>query len=83
MHSVLYVPVQFHVHLIFIFGFLQAATGYAAVIFYNQEHFVINEENYKNIGSDPTRLVVFFSRMGYVRKRHLKKPTAREPQSMK
>lgn len=71
MHSVLYVPVQFHVHLVFIFGFLQAATGYAAVIFYKQEHFEINEESYKNIGSDPSRLVVFFSRMGYVRKKAL------------
>lgn len=76
-------PFNFMSTSFFIFGFLQAATGYAAVIFYKQEHFVINEENYKNIGSDPTRLVVFFSRMGYVRKRRLKKPTAPEPQSMK
>lgn len=64
-------PFNFMSTSFFIFGFLQAATGYAAVIFYNQEHFVINEENYKNIGSDPTRLVVFFSRMGYVRKKAL------------
>ena len=64
-------PFNFMSTSFFIFGFLQAATGYAAVIFYKQEHFVINEENYKNIGSDPTRLVVFFSRMGYVRKKAL------------
>lgn len=55
----------------FIFGFLQAATGYAAVIFYKQEHFEINEESYKSIGSDLSRFVVFFSRMGYVRKKAL------------
>lgn len=76
-------PFNFMSTSFFIFGFLQAATGYAAAIFYKQEHFEINEESYKNIGSDPSRLVVFFSRMGYVRKKRLKKPTAREPQSMK
>ena len=64
-------PLNFMSTSYFIFGFLQAATGYAAVIFYKQEHFEINEESYKNIGSDPSRLVVFFSRMGYVRKKAL------------
>lgn len=64
-------PFNFMSTSYFIFGFLQAATGYAAVIFYKQEHFEINEESYKSIGSDPTRLVVFFSRMGYVRKKAL------------
>ena len=64
-------PFNFMSTSFFIFGFLQAATGYAAVIFYKQEHFEINEESYKNIGSDPSRLVVFFSRMGYVRKKAL------------
>ena len=60
-------PFNFMSTSFFIFGFLQAATGYAAVIFYNQEHFVINEESYKSIGSDLSRLVVCFSRMGYLR----------------
>lgn len=64
-------PFNFMSTSFFIFGFLQAATGYAAVIFYKQEHFEINEESYKSIGSDLSRFVVFFSRMGYVRKKAL------------
>lgn len=53
-------PFNFMSTSYFIFGFLQAATGYAAVIFYKQEHFEINEESYKI--SVPTRraLFVFF-----------------------
>lgn len=52
----------------FIFGFIQAITGYMTVVFYDQEHFTVSESDYPNIGSDPTKLVVYFSRMGYTKK---------------
>lgn len=64
-------PLNFMSTAFFVFGFLQAVTGYATVVFYKQEHFEINEADYKNIGSNPSRLVVYFSRMGYVRKKAL------------
>ena len=52
----------------FIFGFCQAATGYIAWVFAGQEAFRVDRSDYPNIGTDSTRLVVFFSRMGYVKK---------------
>ena len=52
----------------FFFGLLQMITGYAALVFYGQEHFTVNESDYKNIGTNPKELVVYFSRMGYVKK---------------
>lgn len=52
----------------FIFGLCQAVTGYAAAVFMRQEDFIVNEAEYTNIGKAPTRLVVYFSRMGYVKK---------------
>ena len=61
-------PLNFMSTIYFIFGFLQAATGYAAWVFLKQEIFDAHEETYKNIGTDKSRLVVYFSRMGYVKK---------------
>lgn len=52
----------------FIFGTAQAVTGYITYIFRKQEEFTVNTAEYKNIGTDKSRLVVFFSRMGYVKK---------------
>lgn len=52
----------------FVFGLLQALTGCAALIFYQQEHFTVRREDYPNIGTSPDRLVVYFSRMGYTKK---------------
>lgn len=52
----------------FIFGFLQAVTGYAAWVFYRQEQFSVNTAEYKNIGTNKKELVVYFSRMGYTKK---------------
>ena len=52
----------------FLFGLAQACTGYAAWVFYQQEQFTIRPEDYPNVGSDPHRLVVYFSRMGYGKK---------------
>lgn len=57
--------------LYFIFGALQFLTGVITLVFYAQEQFKADASEYSNIGSDKTRLVVFFSRMGYVRKKAL------------
>lgn len=62
-------PPNFMSTAYFIFGLLQAATGYAACIFAEQEHFHFDAADYPNVGRDPRRLVVYFSRMGYVRKK--------------
>lgn len=62
-------PPNFMSTAYFIFGFIQAITGYMTVVFYDQEHFTVSESDYPNIGSDPTKLVVYFSRMGYTKKR--------------
>ena len=62
-------PPNFMSTAYFIFGLLQAITGYAAWVFGKQEEFVVHISDYPNIGINPKRLVVFFSRMGYVRKK--------------
>lgn len=61
-------PPNFMSTLYFFFGLIQALTGYAAYVFMNQETFAFNASDYRNVGSDPQRLVVYFSRMGYVKK---------------
>lgn len=62
-------PLNFMSTIYFVFGFCQAATGYMAWVFCKQETFCIEPSDYPNIGSESTSLVVFFSRMGYVKKR--------------
>lgn len=57
----------------FVFGLCQAVTGYAAWVFLQQEAFQAAQADYPNIGTDSTRLVVYFSRMGYVRKQALER----------
>ncbi len=52
----------------FVFGLCQAVTGYAAWVFRKQETFRFDAADYPNIGTDGKRLVVYFSRMGYVKK---------------
>ena len=64
-------PLNFMSTIYFIFGLAQAVTGYAAGIFRKQEAFTVRRSDYPNIGRNPTRLVVYFSRMGYVRKQAL------------
>ena len=64
-------PLNFMSTAYFIFGFIQAITGYMTVVFYDQEHFTVSESDFPNIGSDPTKLVVYFSRMGYTKKKAL------------
>lgn len=61
-------PLNFMSTAYFIFGAIQAATGYMALIFYKQENFAVKLSDYTNIGTDKTKLVVYFSRMGYVKK---------------
>ena len=61
-------PLNFMSTAFFVIGFCQAATGYAAWVFYRQEQFNVQESDYPNIGTNPKRLVVYFSRMGYVKK---------------
>lgn len=64
-------PLNFMSAIFFVFGFCQAATGYAAWVFYQQEQFTVREADYPNIGTNPKRLVVYFSRMGYVKRQAL------------
>ena len=61
-------PLNFMSTSFFIFGAVQAATGYAAWVFGKQESFHVALTDYPNIGTNEKWLVVFFSRMGYVRK---------------
>lgn len=61
-------PLNFMSTIFFIFGLAQAITGYAAWVFCKQEAFVFNIEDYPNVGTDHSKVVVYFSRMGYVRK---------------
>lgn len=62
-------PFNFMSTIYFVFGFCQAVTGYAALVFFKQERFVVNESDYPNAGTNDKLLVVYFSRMGYVKKK--------------
>lgn len=67
-------PLNFMSTAYFIFGFLQAITGLMTCIFKKQEEFAKAQEkrftdgSYSNIGTNKSELVVYFSRMGYVKK---------------
>ncbi len=61
-------PLNFMSTAYFAFGFCQAVAGYAARVFFKQERFYFEESEYKNVGADKSKLVVYFSRMGYVKK---------------
>ena len=54
-------PLNFMSTAYFLFGAVQAATGYAAWVFAKQEAFRADPKDYKNVGTDPRRLVVYFS----------------------
>ena len=64
-------PMNFMSTSYFIFGLCQAATGYMTWVFRRQEAFAVDSSEYPNIGTDSSRLVVYFSRMGYVKKQAL------------
>ena len=76
-------PMNFMSTAYFVFGFCQAATGYAAWVFEKQESFCAAPADEGKIGTNPRRLVVFFSRMGYVKKRPMRRPSAPERRFMK
>lgn len=61
-------PPNFMSTIYFVFGFCQAITGYMAWVFRKQEAFRFDPLDYPNIGRNNKRLVVYFSRMGYVKK---------------
>ena len=61
-------PFNFMSTAYFILGLLQTIVGYAAMVFYKQEHFNVNMADYPNIGTNDKVIVVYFSRMGYVKK---------------
>lgn len=61
-------PLNFMSTIYFVFGFCQAVTGYMAWVFGKQEAFCVNISEYPNVGTNDNQLVVFFSRMGYVKK---------------
>ncbi len=61
-------PFNFMSTAYFVFGFCQAVTGFAAFVFCKQESFCFDATEYTNMGTDKSKLVVYFSRMGYVRK---------------
>ncbi len=52
----------------FIFGLMQLIIGYITYVFYTQEQFEFNINNYPNINKNNKILVVYFSRMGYTKK---------------
>jgi len=49
----------------FIFGFLQAIIGFYSFVLHQRGSFVFHPAEYKNIGKDSKKLVIFYSRMGY------------------
>lgn len=61
-------PLNFMSTAFFVIGLAQAITGYAAWVFSKQESFSFDPADYPNVGKNPERLVVYFSRMGYVKK---------------
>ncbi len=52
----------------FIFGFLQAVTGAFCKVGYEQSQFKFDVNDYTHIGTDKSKVVVYFSRSGYTQK---------------
>lgn len=61
-------PLNFMSTIYFVFGFCQTINGYMAWVFGKQEEFCVDILDYPNIRANSKHLVVFFSRMGYVKK---------------
>ena len=76
-------PANFMSTTYFIFGFLQAAAGLAAWIFYKQERFLAQTDFLPHAGTDHSRLVVYFSRMGYTKKAALEEARRAPPNAPK
>lgn len=63
-------PFNFLSTSFFILGLAQSITGLTAYIFEKQESFAKREATrmYEGIGTNPNRLVIYFSRLGYTKK---------------
>lgn len=61
-------PANFMSIAFFVLGFLQFLIGYICYLGYEQSQFKFDVNNYTNIGTNNTKLVIFFSRMGYTKK---------------
>lgn len=61
-------PLNFMSTIYFIFGFLQFLTGLICLIRYKQKEFVFDISEYCDINQDKSKVVVYFSRMGYTKK---------------
>lgn len=61
-------PLNFMSTIYFIFGLIQFITGFLCYVGYMQSNFKFNLDDYQNIGTNKTKLVVFFSRTGYTKK---------------
>ncbi|MFR5761060.1 MAG: hypothetical protein ACLUFI_05215 [Oscillospiraceae bacterium] len=66
-----YIFPEFHVHALFPLRPVPGRDRLCRLIFLQQESFRVDPADYPHIGADPRRLVVCFSRMGYVRKQAL------------
>lgn len=72
-------PLNFMSTTYFIFGFLQAATGYAAYVFLKQETFTVNKGDYPNIGTGKAPLWFIFPEWDMQKSLPLKRPTGFAP----
>lgn len=61
-------PTNFLSTSYFVFGLIQLITGYMTYVFYMQENFRLDLNNYNNIGKNKKIIVVYFSRLGYTKK---------------
>lgn len=62
-------PLNFLSTTYFFFGLAQAITGFGCLTFFKQEHFRFDKMDYPDIDSSSKTLVLYFSRLGYVRKK--------------
>lgn len=61
-------PANFMSITFFVVGFLQFLTGFICYVGYQQSNFKFDADDYTNIGTNSTKLVIFFSRTGYTKK---------------
>lgn len=61
-------PLNFMSTTYFIFGILQFFAGIFCLVGFAQSQFIFDKNEYKNIGTNNNKLVVYFSRTGYTKK---------------
>ena len=57
----------------FIIGIIELLFGYIGFVFKTQEEFVFNLNDYPNVNTNSKEIVIYFSRMGYVKKKAYEK----------